>query len=153
MYALVFFLCSLRVDWIPNRNNYFQTVFPDTVYGYQSTQTRLASDTADDLIWGRYSSRVGAIGRIQFSEKQTDKPLHYIQTFASEFGSGRLLVVLGRSRRLATDSHSAELKKLLSDNHTSIGGEAAKTLGEVGTAVMSGGVGEGILVVQARVTA
>ena len=54
---------------------------------------------------------------------------------------------------MATESHTAELKKLLSANHTSIGGEGAKTLGEVGTAVMSGGFGEGILVVQARVTA
>jgi hypothetical protein len=50
---------------------------------------------------------------------------------------------------MATESHSAELR-LLSGNHTSIGGEATKTLGEVGTAVMSGGVGEGVLVVQAR---
>ena len=54
---------------------------------------------------------------------------------------------------MATESHAAELKKLLSDNHTSIGGEATKTLGEVGTAVMSGGLGEGIFVVQARFTA
>lgn len=54
---------------------------------------------------------------------------------------------------MATESHAAELKKLLAKNHTSIGGEAVKTLGEVGTAVMSGGFGEGVFVVQARVTA
>lgn len=54
---------------------------------------------------------------------------------------------------MATGSHAAELKKLLSENHTSIGAEATKTLGEVGTAVMSGGAGEGVLVVQARLTA
>ena len=54
---------------------------------------------------------------------------------------------------MATESHNAELMTLLAKNHTSIGAEAIKTLGEVGTAIISGGVGEGVLVVQARVTA
>ena len=54
---------------------------------------------------------------------------------------------------MATETHAGELKVLLAENHTSIGGEATKTLGEVGTAIISGGVGEGVLVVQARVTA
>ena len=54
---------------------------------------------------------------------------------------------------MAIESHAVELKKLLSENHASIGSEGTKTLGEVGTAVMSGGFGDGILVVQARVTA
>jgi len=53
---------------------------------------------------------------------------------------------------MATDSHAAELKTLLSENNASIGSEATKTLGEVGTAIVSGGVGEGVLVVQARFT-
>jgi len=54
---------------------------------------------------------------------------------------------------MATESHAAELKQLLSENRTSIGGEATKTLGEVGTGVISGDSGEGILVVQAKFTA
>ena len=54
---------------------------------------------------------------------------------------------------MATESHAAELKELLSENHTSIGGESTKTLGEVGTAIISGNVGEGVLVVQAKFTA
>jgi hypothetical protein len=54
---------------------------------------------------------------------------------------------------MATESHTTELKTLLAENHTSIGGEATKTLGQVGTAIISGGVGEGVLVVQARFTA
>ena len=148
-------------------NRFFQTVFPDTVYDHQSTQTRLASDTADDLIWGRYTSSKAAdttireaIGRIAFSEERTDKPLHFVQTLASTLQqqsrrtrSRRLLIVAGRSRRMATESHTAELKTLLAESRASIGGEATKTLGEVGTAVISGDVGEGVLVVQARVTA
>jgi len=138
-------------------------MFPDTVYGDQSTQTRLASDTADDLIWGRYTSKISdtslreAVGRIKFREEHSKKPLHFVQTFASTLRSqlegarsGRLLIVAGRSRRMATESHSAELKELLSENRTSIGGEATKTLGEVGTAIISGDAGEGILVVQAK---
>ena len=150
-----------------HHNRFLQTVFPDTVYGHQSTQTRLASDTADDLIWGRYtSSKVAdttireAIGRIAFSEERTNKPLHFVQTLASTLQqqsrrtrSRRLLIVAGRSRRMATESHTAELKTLLAESRASIGGEATKTLGEVGTAVISGDVGEGVLVVQARVTA
>jgi len=54
---------------------------------------------------------------------------------------------------MATESHDAELKALLSENHISIGSEATKTLGEVGTAIISGSVGEGVLVVQAKFTA
>ena len=53
---------------------------------------------------------------------------------------------------MAAESHTTELKTLLAENHTSIGGEATKTLGQVGTAIISGGVGEGVLVVQARFT-
>jgi len=134
------------------------TIFPDTVYGYQSTQTRLASDTADDLVWGRYTSRTSdtplreVVDRIKFSEENTGQPLHFVQTFATRLRSRRLLIVLGRSRRMAAASHIAELKGMLTENHTSIGAEATKTLGEVGTAVMSGGSGEGVLVVQARFT-
>lgn len=52
---------------------------------------------------------------------------------------------------MATESHAAELKRLLSKNHTSVGSEATKTLGEVGTAIISGETGEGLLVVQAKV--
>ena len=140
-----------------------QTVFPDTVYGHQSTQTRLASDTADDLVWGRYAtSKITdatireAVGRITFSEQRSDNPLHFVQTFAAtlrpQSRSRRLLIVVGRSRRMAAESHTTELKTLLAENHTSIGGEATKTLGQVGTAIISGGVGEGVLVVQARFT-
>jgi len=54
---------------------------------------------------------------------------------------------------MATDSHTAELKGLLAENRASIGGEATKTLGDVGTAIISGGVGDGVLVVQAKLTA
>jgi len=143
------------------------TVFPDTIYGYQSTQTRLASDTADDLAWGRYtSSKISdaslreAVGRITFTEERSNKPLHFVQTFASTLrsqsrgsGSRRLLIITGRSRRMATESHAAELKGFLSNNNISIGSESTKTLGEVGTAIIAGSTGEGVLVVQARYTA
>ena len=76
-----------RLEWngMLIHNRFFQTVFPDTVCGHQSTQTRLASDTADDLIWGRYtSSKIAdttireAIGRIASSEERTNKLLKYV---------------------------------------------------------------------------
>jgi len=154
------------VDTIEVKTTVHNTVFPDTVYGLQSTQTRLASDTADDLAWARYTSKISdravreAVGRITFSEERSDKPLHFVQTFASTLRSQSegsrsrsLLIVVGRSRRMATESHAAELKALLAENHTSVGSEATKTLGEVGTTIITGGVGEGVLVVQAKSTA
>lgn len=54
---------------------------------------------------------------------------------------------------MATENHTVELKALLAENRTSIGGEATKTLGDVGTAIISGDVGEGVLVVQAKLNA
>ncbi|KAF9781090.1 hypothetical protein BJ322DRAFT_1023209 [Thelephora terrestris] len=66
--------------------------------------------------------------------------------------SGKLTRPKKNPRRMATEGRAAELKRLLSDNHTSTGNEATKTLREVVTAVMSGALGEGIFVVQARFT-
>ncbi|PFH49513.1 hypothetical protein AMATHDRAFT_194834 [Amanita thiersii Skay4041] len=60
----------------------------------------------------------------------------------------RLLVVAGRSRRMAVENHVQELKKLI-EKHGSVGSEVKKTVGDVAAAFVVAGVGDGIVVVQA----
>jgi hypothetical protein len=64
-----------------------------------------------------------------------------------------VMVVTGRSRRLAAEDHHAELRTIVQE-HTGRGNNAAgteigRTLGEVGTALMVSGVKAGLLVMQA----
>ncbi|EIW80642.1 hypothetical protein CONPUDRAFT_90770 [Coniophora puteana RWD-64-598 SS2] len=113
-----------------------------------------------------------ALSRITFDELSSPVPLHAALTrlaqlkeslAASASGDGtglstRLLVLCGRSRRLAVENHDAELKQLVEEQHgagAGIGaGEVAlvrKTIGDVGAAVLVGapGAGAGMVVVQA----
>ncbi|KAF7985947.1 hypothetical protein HWV62_43888 [Athelia sp. TMB] len=141
--------------------------FPDTVYGYATTQTRLQSETADNLAWSRYASPrseqhpshlAEALSRIDFMELQTPVPLHAIVSRASQqFDAlvekrSRLLVVAGRSRRLAVENHREELKELI-EEHGSVGNEVKKTIGDVATAFVVSGCKAGLVVVQAGVPA
>lgn len=135
----------------------------DTVYGHQNTQTRLQSDTADDVTWGLYT-RGGegdglsevvkeALTRVEFSEMGTPKPLHAIVGRVSEIvdtmsEKARVLVMVGRSRRLAVENHTPELREML-QNGKSIGGEVKRTIGDVGTALVVSGVRAGVVVLQA----
>ena len=145
-----------------------QTIgFPDTVYGYATTQTRLQSETADNLAWSRYASPPSeqhpsqlaeALSRIDFMELQTPVPLHAIVSRASQqFDAlvekrSRLLVVAGRSRRLAVENHREELKELI-EEHGSVGNEVKKTIGDVATAFVVSGCKAGLVVIQAGVPA
>ncbi|KAF7980666.1 hypothetical protein HWV62_37087 [Athelia sp. TMB] len=141
--------------------------FPDTVYGYATTQTRLQSETADNLAWSRYASPrseqhpshlAEALSRIDFMELQTPVPLHAIVSRASQqFDAlvekrSRLLVVAGRSRRLAVENHRDELKELI-EEHGSVGNEVKKTIGDVATAFVVSGCKAGLVVIQAGVPA
>jgi len=59
------------------------TNFPDTVYGHQSVQTRLQSDTADNLAWTKYNQQKreqildpsSALSRTEFRDIRTPTPL------------------------------------------------------------------------------
>lgn len=141
--------------------------FPDTVYGYATTQTRLQSETADNLAWSRYASPPSeqhpphlaeALSRIEFMELQTPVPLHAIVSRASlQFEAlvekrSRLLVVAGRSRRLAVENHREELKELI-EEHGSVGNEVKKTIGDVATAFVVSGCKAGLVVIQAGIPA
>ena len=133
---------------------------PDTVYGVKDTQTRMASDVADNLIWDRYTlpetrspALSAALSRITFTRRSTPRPLHVLielvsgETSAAGHG---LVVVVGRSRRLAVDSHAVELRGLMAERGSTavVGSEVAKTLGEVGAALVAVDTNASLLVMQ-----
>ena len=136
-------------------------VFPDTVYGHATTQTRLQSETADNIAWARYTQPTPddpqlapALSRMAFTEVSTPAPLHYLIERALQLSESaadersRLLVLAGRSRRLAVENHHAELKQLI-DEHGPIGTEVKKTVGDLATALIVTGSKASIVVLQA----
>ncbi|KAI0823303.1 hypothetical protein BC628DRAFT_1340137, partial [Trametes gibbosa] len=133
------------------------TVLPDTVYGAHTTQTRLASDTADNLAWARYTSTAhtlelgSSLSRIEFAEETSAAPLHTVLDLAARSSSSRarLVVVAGRSRRMATESHFDELRQLCVEHNASLGSELPKILGDVASAFVATGSNASIAVVQA----
>ena len=137
----------------------------DTVYAQYDTQMRLQSDTADAITWDLYAegretedglSEVvrEALKRVEFLEMRTPKPLHAIVGRVNEIvdemsrKKARVLVMVGRSRRLAVENHTAELREVMHGGKP-IGGEVRRTIGDVGTALMVSGVKAGVVVLQA----
>lgn len=135
------------------------------MYGQGNTQTRLQSDTADNLAWAGYTdgSRsyspavTASLGRINFSIQSSAAPLHaVVDKAASEIqqNSGRtLIVVVGRSRRLAPDSHTAELQEIVSERGAAGSQSVARTLGPVGGALVAASTNASLLVMQACLVA
>ncbi|TBU30002.1 Sodium/hydrogen exchanger family-domain-containing protein [Dichomitus squalens] len=135
------------------------SVFPDTVYGHATTQTRLQSETADNIAWARYTrpsdpSLAPALSRMKFVEVSTPNPLHYIIENALKMSEtaveehSRLLVLAGRSRRLAVENHHAELKTIM-EEHGGVGSEVKRTVGDVTTALVVSGCQANVIVFQA----
>ncbi|KAI0053661.1 cation/H+ exchanger [Auriscalpium vulgare] len=136
-------------------------MFPDTLYGQRDTQTRIQSDTVDNILWDRFTSSTSqhtaetasALSRISFEEEHTARPLHSMLDMATadakRNSSKPPFVVAGRSRRMAVESHDVELRQLLSEHNASLGSEAPKTFGEVATAFVATGANVSLLVVQA----
>ncbi|EIM85679.1 cation/H+ exchanger [Stereum hirsutum FP-91666 SS1] len=139
---------------------------PDTIYGRHDTTTKLQSDTADNILWSRLTSPTAAhnpevtssLTRISLSEESTPRPLHRAVEIAAagEFYttvSGRrnrnVVVMLGRSRRMAVESHEAELRQIVSQGGNAIGSEARKALGDVAAAFVMARTNASLLVVQA----
>jgi len=56
--------------------------------------------------------------------------------------------MVGRSRRLAVEDHTTELREVV-HNRKPIGGEVRRTIGDVGTALVVSGVKAGVVVLQA----
>ena len=129
------------------------------MYGAQNTQTALASSTADDLLWAKLTldsapELAHAAARITFVEHASPRPLRAAIDLAAQHApaGARQIVVAGRSRRMAVESHRAELQELGAEKKSAAGapgGEVAKTLGDVACGFVAAGSGASLLVVQA----
>ncbi|KAK7047841.1 K(+)/H(+) antiporter [Paramarasmius palmivorus] len=136
---------------------------PDTVYGPATTETRMQSDTADAIVWARYAtpteennargrSSEAALGRMTFKDLTTAGPLRSVVQDIDELSSTRrVTVVVGRSRRLAVENHTKELKEISHEHHHHghVSSDVKKTVGDVAAALMMTGAGAGIVVLQA----
>jgi hypothetical protein len=143
----------------------------DTVYGTTTPDSRLQSETADNLAWSKYFPSPGeepvtlstnvrkALTRITASVVQTNLPLHTtlkrLREFSSVPSSAPILAVASRSRRGA-ESHATELVQYLKDQVVDGHGlgiasssDVRKTLGDIGSAVVVSGLAGAVLVVQA----
>ncbi|KAI6098205.1 Sodium/hydrogen exchanger family-domain-containing protein [Pisolithus sp. B1] len=140
------------------------TAFPDTVYGQPTTQTRMQSETADSVTWGKYASPKAdpdtpsllraALSRIQFSELSTPTPLRAAIQRAATIRQAhtRLLIIAGRSKRLATESHHHELKEIFEEYGTN-GDMVRKTIGDVASAMVVSSSASTLVVLQAAILA
>ncbi|PBK99526.1 hypothetical protein ARMGADRAFT_918876 [Armillaria gallica] len=134
--------------------------FPDTVYGHATTETRMQSETADNIIWARYTSPTHtsvypsqeALKQMEFRELSSPIPLHTVIAVANEkiesLKGKRMLVLVGRSRRLAVETHSREMDDLM-EEYGHVGSEVKKTIGDVATSFVLSSCGSGVIVVQA----
>ena len=119
----------------------------------------MASESADNLLWDRYTQRTAgpdvltALTRAVFTTQHTPLPLHalleVVSRTSSEHQQSRLLVVAGRSRRLAVETHAVELQQLLAEKNVSLSSETMKTLGDVGSALVASSTNASLLVMQA----
>ncbi|KAE9409277.1 hypothetical protein BT96DRAFT_913438 [Gymnopus androsaceus JB14] len=145
--------------------------FPDTVYGHANTAMRMQSEAADHLAWARFANSSGfedlgsaqgtfpsraALSRMRFQDFSSPVPLHGViaeaNRYSSNAGKTKLLVVAGRSRRLAVESHAKEVKTLMEEHHThGLGSEVRKTIGDVASAIVIAACAQEVLVVQAAV--
>lgn len=151
----------------------------DTVYDGVTTQTRLQSETADNVYWSRYAgssersaqgrtsastslpaSAISALSRIEFTTLSTPAPLAAAvdlvrgalnpEVLTRANRRRRVFAVVGRSRRMAVESHAKELTALLAGKgNAGLTVDVQKTLGEIASAVVVSEVPVGLIVVQA----
>ena len=140
--------------------------FPNTVYSQLGTQVRIQSDTADNVLWDRVTSPNSsfspevqvALTRISFQSKSAGRPLHRMLELAgfeasqASRTSKPLLVVAGRSRRMAVESHNRELHQLVTERNITLAAEVSKTFGDVASAFFVAGGGVSLVVTQATLS-
>ncbi|KAK4053197.1 K(+)/H(+) antiporter [Microbotryomycetes sp. JL201] len=131
----------------------------DTVY--PDMQHDLTSETADTVLWTKLTK--SATSRLSFSTVSTAMPLHLTTarlravstSLASEAIRPSLVVMSGRGRRDAP-SHTRELGQYLKLNIDRVqsgvcaNSDVRRSLGDVGTACFVSGLGDQLLVVQAK---
>ncbi|KIM41122.1 hypothetical protein M413DRAFT_28188 [Hebeloma cylindrosporum] len=129
---------------------------PDTVQHHLGTLCDAPAASNSDRKSIHSSASSSTRPQIEFKALSTPIPLHAaiqeatqsIYPSSTTNMATKLVVVTGRSRRLAVENHRRELNELMSE-HEYIGAEVRKTIGDVGTAFVVAGVGSGIVVVQA----
>ncbi|KAI6139342.1 hypothetical protein BKA82DRAFT_948413 [Pisolithus tinctorius] len=138
------------------------TAFPDTVYSQPNTQTRMQSETADSMTWSKYASLNpdpdtpsllrAALSRTRFSEFSMPTPLRAAIQRAATIGQThtRPMIVAGRSKRLATESHHHELKEIFVEYGTS-GEVMRKTIGDVASAMVVSNSASALVVLQTAI--
>jgi len=126
----------------------------DTIYGRSDTQNRLESDTADNLIWEQFAKPTNP--RITFHTETTATPLCRVTELAKTEASRTIsnsnktiIVLAGRSRRMAVESLYGELRGLITESQSSISTSVPKTLGDVGAALVATNVKASLLILQA----
>jgi hypothetical protein len=133
------------------------------VYSQQGTQVRLDSDSADNVLWNRVTSPKPSFGpdvraaltRISFRTESAVHPLHRMLELAKSEASQTskpVLVVAGRSRRMAVESHKQELYRLGAEHNTSVATEISKMFGDVASAFVVAGGNVSLIVTQATLS-
>lgn len=140
------------------------------MYGNVTTQTRMQSETADNVHWTRHANINPAsrsalpaalqagLARVEFSTQTTPTPLasavqllRGATTMDADDSKTqrRVFGIVGRSRRLAVESHREELAEMLASGDIPLNSDVRKTLGDVASAVVASDLHVGIVVVQA----
>jgi hypothetical protein len=110
------------------------------------------------MSWEKYTSDSSpdqAPSNVEFTHVHSPAPLQALLTvvrtvLTKSESTGRLLVVIGRSRRLAVESHHAELSGMVKESGNShLSSEFRKTIGDVASALVVGGINTDMLVLQA----
>jgi hypothetical protein len=104
------------------------------------------------MAWISYSSPVTpspAHSRIEFIERSTPTPLHVlIEMMDVQLREKRLMVAVGRARRLAAQSHQDELGAILGRaGGVAAGNDVRKTVGDVATGLLVGSANTAALIV------
>lgn len=121
----------------------------------QEQQSRVLSETADNIAWTYYttvqgSSNNSALSRIVFSSVDTATPLKEATKYAEQALAATsnermwrpLLIMTGRGRRSAAYNHEREVSSLLAErgSNPTVGAELRKTVGDPTAAlILSGG--------------
>lgn len=124
---------------------------------------RLQSETADKMAWSKYalppleldgSSQLrAALARIEFMDVSTPTPLRAAiqQAAVLRARHKRLLIMAGRSRRLAAEDHHFELKQVCEEHRSSVSEHIRKTSGDVASAMLVSSSATALVVLQAAI--